>query len=158
VKDNHMKTLLLLFLPALLWAQSQSENFALRKSVVDAGGGTSSSANFNLVSAFGQPTPIGVQSSASFNLYAGFLLPLLLVSPLSPIQHLVIKEAQPDALLYWEPIAGAASYSIHRGAGINFVPSPTTLIGTTTTTSFTDTNALAGLEMQQYYIVISNAP
>ena len=76
------KALILLIFPALLWAQSQSENFTLTKSVVDAGGGTASSENFNLVSAFGQPTPVGVQSSANFTLYAGFLAPILQVSPL----------------------------------------------------------------------------
>ena len=71
-----MKELLFLFvMPALLWAQSSSENFTLTKSVMDAGGGASSSANFNLVSAFGQPTPIGIQSSENFALSAGFLSP-----------------------------------------------------------------------------------
>ncbi|MBK6911335.1 MAG: hypothetical protein IPH10_10485 [bacterium] len=152
------KALVLLFLPALLWAQSQSENFTLTKSVIDAGGGASSSTNFNLVSAFGQPTPVGVQSSESFTLYAGFLTPLLSVSPLSPIQRLVIKEAQPDAVLNWEAIAGAGSYSVYRNTAINFTPGPGNLVGTTTNTTFTDTNVLAGPAVQQYYIVIVNNP
>jgi len=153
-----MKTLIALLFPALLFAQSSSEHFTLAKSVIDAGGGRSSSTNFSLVSAFGQPTPIGVQTSSNFALYAGFLSPHLMVSPLSPIQHLVIKEAQPDAVLYWEAIAGAASYSIYRSTLIDFVPSPATLIGTSTTTSFTDTNVLVGPEVQQYYVVTSSAP
>ncbi|MBL0061307.1 MAG: hypothetical protein IPP40_07430 [bacterium] len=150
------KALVLLFLPALLWAQSSSENFTLTKSVIDAGGGASSSANFNLVSAFGQPTPVGVQTSANFTLSAGFLSPLLAVSPLSPIQHLVIKEAQPDAVLTWEAIAGAGGYSVYRAAAINFTPGPSNLVGTTTNTTFTDTNVLAGPAVQQYYIVLVN--
>lgn len=153
-----MKTILVILLPALLFAQSSSEHFVLTKSVIDAGGGASASTNFALVSAFGQPTPVGVQSSSNFVLYAGFLSPRLMVSPLSPIQHLVIKEAQPDAVLYWEAIAGAASYSIYRSTLINFVPSPATLIGTSATTTFTDTNVLAGPEVQQYYVVTSTAP
>ncbi|MCB9358090.1 MAG: hypothetical protein H6508_01385 [Calditrichaeota bacterium] len=150
------KTLLLLLFPAVLWAQSSSENFTLTKSVMDAGGGASSSANFGLVSAFGQPTPIGVQTSENFTLYAGFLSPSLGVSPLSPIQQLVIHEATPDALLYWEAISGAGSYSIHRAATFNFVPDGSNLIGTTSNTTFTDTNVLAGPETQQYYIVKVN--
>lgn len=150
--------LLLLVMPTMLWAQSSSENFTLTKSVIDAGGGASSSANFNLVSAFGQPTPIGVQSSENFTLSAGFLAPLLAVSPLSPIQQLVIKEAQPDAVLHWENISGAGSYSVYRAAAINFIPGPGNLIGTTTNTIFTDTNVLAGPAVQQYYIVLVNNP
>lgn len=152
------KILHLLVMPAMLWAQSSSENFTLTKSVIDAGGGASSSANFNLVSAFGQPTPIGVQSSENFTLSAGFLTPLLAVSPLSPIQQLVIKEAQPDAVLHWENISGAGSYSVYRAAAINFTPGPGNLIGTTTNTTFTDTNVLAGPAVQQYYIVLVNNP
>ncbi|MBK6766732.1 MAG: hypothetical protein IPG71_10565 [bacterium] len=153
-----MKTIIVLLFPALLFAQSSSEHFTLAKSVIDAGGGAATSTNFALVSAFGQPTPVGAQSSSNFVLYAGFLSPRLMVSPLSPIQHLVIKEAQPDAVLFWEAIAGAASYSIHRSTLIDFVPSPSTLIGTTGTTTFTDTSVLAGPEVQQYYVVISNTP
>ncbi len=153
-----MKILPVIFFPALLWAQSSSEHFTLTKSVVDAGGGASSSTNFNLVSAFGQPTPVGLQSSDNFTLLAGFLSPQLQVSPLSPIQQLVIKEAQPDALLFWEAIAGAGSYSIHRAAIINFVPSPSNLIGTVNATSFTDVGVLAGPATQQYYIIVVNNP
>jgi len=153
-----MKIIVVLLLPALLFAQSSSEHFTLTKSVIDAGGGVASSANFTQVSAFGQPTPVGVQSSTNFVLYAGFLSPRLLVSPLSPIQRLVIKESTPDAVLNWEAIAGAANYSIYRSTQINFVPSPTTLVGSTTATTYTDAGVLTGPEVQQYYIVLSNAP
>lgn len=153
-----MKLLTAFLFPTLLFAQSSSEHFTLAKSVIDAGGGASGSTNFTQVSAFGQPTPVGVQSSTNFVLYAGFLSPRLSVSPLSPIRQLVIKEAQPDALLFWEAIAGAASYSVYRSALIEFAPSPATLIGTTTATSFADSSVLAGPAVQQYYIVLSNAP
>lgn len=153
-----MKKILILLFPALLWAQSSSENFTLTKSVMDAGGGASSSANFNLVSAFGQPTPVGVQTSENFTLRAGFLTPVLGVSPLSPIQALVIKESQTDAVLNWEANSGAGSYSVYRDLGINFTPSPANLVGTTTNTTFIDPNVLAGPEAQQYYIVIVNSP
>ncbi len=153
-----MRLVFFILLPTLLFAQSSSENFTLIKSVMDAGGGLSSSANFSLVSAFGQPTPIGDQTSANFVLHAGFLSPVLQVSPLSPIQHLVIKEAQPDAVLNWESISGAGSYSVYRATAINFTPGPGNLIGTTTNTNFTDANVLAGPLTQQYYIVLVNNP
>ena len=153
-----MRLVFFIFLPTLMWAQSSSENFALTKSVIDAGGGASSSTNFNLVSAFGQPTPIGVQTSANFALYAGFLSPVLAVSPLSPIQRLVIKESQPDARLWWEAVPGAGSYSIHRDVNYQFTPTPANLVATISDTTYTDTNVLAGPLTQQYYIVIVNNP
>lgn len=152
------KLLFLLVVPALLSAQSSSENFTLTKSVMDAGGGASSSANFNLVSAFGQPTPIGIQSSETFALSAGFLNPLLAVSPSSPIQQLVIKQMQPDALLWWEPIANATSYSIHRAPSVEFTPGPGNFVATVTDTFYTDAGVLAGPAAQQYYIVLVNNP
>ncbi len=153
-----MKILIAILFPALIFAQSSSENFTLTKSVLDAGGGTSTSEHFSLVSAFGQPTPIGVQSSANFTLYAGFLSPMLQVSPLSPIQHLVIKEAQPDAHLYWERVQGAGSYSIYRDILIDFVPGSGNFVATVTDTFYTDTNVLASAPEQQYYIVRVNNP
>ena len=150
--------LVLVFFPALLWGQPQSENFVLTKSVIDAGGGHSSSTNYNLVSAFGQPTPVGVQSSAIFNLYAGFLSPVFQVSPLSPLQRLVIKEATPDARLYWETRAGAGTYSIYRAATVEFTPGPGNFVATVTDTFYTDVGVLAGPTTQQYYVVIVNSP
>ncbi|MCC6476419.1 hypothetical protein IT157_05115 [bacterium] len=149
-----MKMLLFfLIVPTMLWAQSSSENFTLTKSVMDAGGGASSSANFNLVSAFGQPTPIGIQTSENFALSAGFLSPLLAVSPSSPIQQLVIKQMQPDAKLWWEPIPNATSYSIHRSVNYVFTPDIGNQVGTATDTLFTDVNATA-TQTQSFYIVV----
>lgn len=152
------KHFFLLLLPTLMWAQSSSENFTLTKSVMDAGGGASSSANFNLVSAFGQPTPIGVQSSENFELFAGFLTPVLGVSPLSPIQELVIAPNGADALLWWETRIGAGSYSIHRATAYEFAPTPGNLIATVSDTTFTDVGVLSTPETQQYYIVVVNNP
>ncbi|MBL0061289.1 MAG: hypothetical protein IPP40_07340 [bacterium] len=57
------KALVLLFLPALLWAQSSSENFTITKSVIDAGGGASSSANFNPRFRVRPTDSVGVQTS-----------------------------------------------------------------------------------------------
>jgi hypothetical protein len=132
--------------PILLLAQSSSEDFQITKQVLDAGGAPSSSADFQLISAYGQPTPLGAQTSQDFVLYAGFLNPTFAVSPLSPIQALVILQSQPDVILYWEPIAGAASYEIYRSLDPMFVPGPGDHIGTATDTTYTDVNAttLAG--------------
>ena len=132
--------------PMLLLAQSSSEDFRITKQVLDAGGAPSTSANFQLVSAYGQPTPVGAQTSQDFVLYAGFLNPTFAVSPLSPIQELVIKQAQPNVILYWEPITGAHSYEIYRSVDPMFIPGAGDHIGTATDTTYTDANAttLAG--------------
>ncbi|MBM3324225.1 MAG: hypothetical protein FJY66_01005 [Calditrichaeota bacterium] len=74
-------------------------------------------------------------------LYAGFLNPTFAVSPLSPIQALVIKQSQPDVILYWEPIAGAASYKIYRSLDPMSIPGPGDFIGTANDTTYTDVNA-----------------
>jgi hypothetical protein len=145
-----------LLLPVLLFAQSSSENFILTKSVIDAGGGVSSSENFNQLSAFGQPSPLGQQSSENFMLSPGFLSPRFLVSPLSPIQELVIKENQPDVNLWWEAIPGAGTYSVHRGTVSTFTPDGSNLLGTTASTSYTDTGITATTAERYFYIVTSS--
>jgi hypothetical protein len=127
--------------PVLLLAQSSSEDFRITKQVLDAGGAPSTSANFQLVSAYGQPAPIGAQTSEDFMLYPGFLNPTFAVSPLSPIQELVIKQAQPNVILYWEPISGANSYKIYRSLDPMFIPGPGDYVGTATDTTYTDVNA-----------------
>jgi len=142
--------------PVLLFAQSSSEDFRIMKQVLDAGGAPSTSANFRLVSAYGQPTPIGAQTSEEFVLYAGFLNPTFAVSPLSPIQELVIKQSQPDVILYWEPIAGAASYRVYRSLDPMFVPSPGDYVGTTTDTTYTDVNATSLAGGKYFYNVTAS--
>ena len=153
--------LLMLLIASLAFAQpQQSENFRITKSVLDAGGGASSSANFNLVSAFGQPTPIGVSSSANFILSAGFLSPMFEVAPLSPIQNLVIQR-QPglsnDVKLDWGAIPGATLYTIYRDTNPLFVPGPGNQIGTSATNTFTDVGAVSLPAIRYYYNVTSTA-
>jgi hypothetical protein len=145
--------LILLALPGWLFAQPHSENFYLIKQVIDAGGGASSSANFQLYSAFGQPTPVGVQTSESFVLYAGYLSPTFAVSPLSPIQTLVITPVPPSTVLIWNSISGAHTYNIYRDIYPQFTPSGN-LIGTVSDTTFTDTNAL-GLPLGKYFYIVT---
>jgi hypothetical protein len=150
-----MKILILLLLPVFVFAQASSENFNLTKSVMDAGGGASSSENFTLISAFGQPSPLGNQFSENFLLHPGFLHPEYLVSPLSPIQELVIKENQPDVNLWWEAIPGASLYKVHRDTVSVFTTSGDNLIGTTSDTTYTDIGITATAAAQNFYIVTS---
>ncbi len=151
-----MKIFVLLFIPLLVLAESSSENFVLTRSVIDAGGGSSSSESFEQVSAFGQSIPIGSQTSENFSLSAGFIHPVFMVSPLSPIQELVIKENQPNIDLWWEAILGAGTYSIYRDTLSGFTPSEFNFIGSTSGSSYTDTGITATPAEQYYYIVTSS--
>jgi len=153
------------YAPTDTFAQpQQSENFRITKSVIDAGGGASSSTNFQLVSAFGQPTPIGLSSSANFMHSAGFLSPIFAVSPLSPIQDLVImrQTASNNMRLDWSAIAGAESYRIYRDENPLFTPVPGNQIGSVTDTTFIDVDAVSLPMVKYYYIVTAvnehNAP
>ncbi|MBU0509350.1 hypothetical protein KKH27_11015 [bacterium] len=150
--------LILLMLPALAWAQpQQSENFQITKSVIDAGGAASASENFQLVSAFGQPSPLGAQTSESFNLWAGFLTPTVAISPLSPIQALVIQAAQPNVLLAWERIASANSYKIYRDTTAIFTPGPGNYLDAVGDTAYYDATAIGLPPIRHYYIVTASS-
>ena len=139
---------------ANLWAQpQQSANFAIQKSVLDAGGGVATSANFGLISAYGQPSPTGVQASTNFTLSGGFLNSMFSVSPLSPIQALVIKPMVPNVVLYWPPVNTATGYEVYRSTDPRFVPGPMNLLGTTSDTTFTDNNIVGLTVARNYYIV-----
>jgi hypothetical protein len=140
--------------PVLLLAQSSSEDFQITKQVLDAGGAASVSETFALYSAYGQPSPIGVQASESFTLSGGFLSPMFAVSPVSPIQELVILQDQPDVILYWEPIQGANSYIIYRSDDPMFTPDPMYEIGTASDTTFTDEDA-ATLPLGKYFYLVT---
>ncbi len=154
-----MKRILLLILIALpsaatvLAQPQQSEHFRITKAVLDAGGGASSSANFQLVSAFGQPTPVGVQSSTNFVLYAGFLQPTFQLSPISPIQQLVILRVGDDMRLWWEAIPGAESYRIYRDLTPEFIPTEGNQIGSVADTTFADAGVVSLPPIQYFYIV-----
>jgi hypothetical protein len=126
----------------------------MTKQVLDAGGAASVSETFALYSAYGQPSPIGVQSSETFTLSGGFLSPMFAVSPVSPIQQLVILQDQPDVILFWEPIAGANSYIIYRSDDPMFTPGPLDSIGIVSDTTFTDENA-ATLPLGNYFYLVT---
>lgn len=66
--------LALLCVSTIVTAQPQeSPNYHLNKSVLDAGGLSSASPNYQLTSSIGQSTPLGAQSSPNYQLYAGFM-------------------------------------------------------------------------------------
>lgn len=139
---------------AVIFAQpQQSEDFRITKSVIDAGGGLGTSADFGLTSAFGQPSPLGAQSSEDFLLYPGFLSPTFAVSPLSPVQELVIEALPPNILLSWPRVAGASYYKIYRSADPMFTPGPTTLVDSVSDSLYTDAAALSLAPIKHYYIV-----
>jgi hypothetical protein len=154
-----MKSILILILmPCLVLAQpQQSENFHITKAVIDAGGAASSSTDFRLTSAFGQPSPLGWQSSANFKLSGGFLSPILSVSPLSPIQDLLIWYTTPDAHLNWSSRPGAHSYKIYRGTDALFTPGPSNYFGATADTFFIDVDVLSLPEVRYYYNVTASS-
>lgn len=154
MKYIHIAFLCLLLCGITVHAQpQQSAHFLMTKSVLDAGGARSTSTNFLLVSAFGQPSPVGAQTSAHFMLNGGFLNSSYAVSPQSPIQHLVILPAQPNVRLYWERYSGAAYYKIYRDTNPLFTPAPTNLIGTAPDTTYNDAGVVNLPATRYYYIV-----
>ena len=141
-------------------AEDTTYAVVITKSVLDAGGGPSSSASFHLVSAFGQPTPIGLQSSANFVLSAGFLSPMFGESPLSPISNLVIQRMPALSMnmkLDWGAIPGANTYYIYRDTNPLFTPAPGNLVGTTPTNQFIDVNAVGLPALKYFYTITSSA-
>jgi hypothetical protein len=135
----------------------QSANFHITKSVLDASGGSSASANFRLISSVGQPSPVGLQSSATFNLSGGFLSPQFMISPLSPIQDLVIMYMAPDAILHWGRQAGTQSYKIYRATDPLFTPAAGNYVGAAADTVFADVNALSLPDARYYYSVATSS-
>lgn len=71
--------LLFFLLSSPAYDQMSSTNFEITSSVISAGGGSMASANFNLTTTLGQPSPLGAASSTSFNLDTGFWFTLLLI-------------------------------------------------------------------------------
>jgi hypothetical protein len=152
--------LLLLSAVSLSFAQpQQSANFKITKSVIDGGGGASTSTNFRLTSAYGQPTPVGAGSSSNFVLYSGFLSPSFSPGSLNPIDDLVIQRVgiTNDVKLTWNPISGATAYQIYRAGNSGFVPSGANQIGSATDTTYTDVGVVATAPTQLFYIVTASA-
>jgi hypothetical protein len=149
--------LILILLPCFVIAQpQQSADFRITKSVIDGGGVYGSSTDFRLTSAFGQPSPLSISSSADFKLSGGFLSPQFAVSPLSPIQDLVIVYNMPDLMLYWGQVPGARSYHVYRAADPLFTPSPLNELGVVADTFYTDFDLWSTDTVRYYYNITAS--
>ncbi len=76
-KRPRVKMLLLIGLPllvgAVVFALSISSNFQMTSDVIDNAGGASSSTNYQVTDAVGQPSPVGESSSTNYIMKAGFV-------------------------------------------------------------------------------------
>lgn len=74
---------------------------------------------------------------------------------LAAVDDLVIQPdyATDDVLLYWTASAGAVSYEVYVGDAPEYMPGLFTLIGTTASTSYTDTDGLLAAAPQRTYVV-----
>ena len=76
-KRPRIKTLLLIALPLLvgsvILALSISSNYQMTSDVIDNAGGASSSTNYQVTDAVGQPSPVGESSSTNYIMKAGFV-------------------------------------------------------------------------------------
>ncbi|TKJ28618.1 hypothetical protein CEE39_09970 [bacterium (candidate division B38) B3_B38] len=76
-KRPSVKMLLLIGLPllvgAVVFALSISSNFQMTSDVIDNAGGASSSTNYQVTDAVGQPSPVGESSSTNYIMKAGFV-------------------------------------------------------------------------------------
>ena len=74
-----VKTLLLIGLPllagALVLALSFSDHFQMTSDVLDSSGGASTSANYKVTDAVGQPSAVGESTSTHYAMRAGFVYP-----------------------------------------------------------------------------------
>ncbi len=52
---------------------SSSLNYAITRSVLNSGGGSSNSSSYGILSAIGQPSAVGATSSTNYNVVAGFI-------------------------------------------------------------------------------------
>ncbi len=139
------------------FGQSQSDHYALTKSVMDESGRIGTSNHYDVYSAIAQPSPVGEQGSENYLLKAGFL-PCFGISPLDSIQALVICQIAPDVRLWWETISGASFYNIYRDTEPFFTPGPGNLIGTAADTFYTDANAFTLPLSRYFYIVVASNP
>ncbi len=78
-----------------------------------------------------------------------------LLPPLGP-QAFVINFSGTDILLNWNQVPGAACYEIYASEFPNFPPGQTSLVATTSDTSFADEGAAAQLNLRFYQVIANN--
>jgi hypothetical protein len=142
-------------LSSVVFAQPHSDNYILKKWAISSGGGSMSSANYQAVAIVGQSSPPGVSSSANYTLYSGFLGPIFAGAPGSALVWIWTDSA--DVHMDWEDAPGASNYYIYRSTDPTFVPGPSYLIGTSTSSEYIDRNAVSDPNTKYFYkITCSN--
>jgi hypothetical protein len=137
----------------LLLAQPSSDNYILKKWVISSGGGSMSSDNYQAVAVIGQSSPPGVSSSANYTLYSGFLQPIWGL----PGEALVwIWTDTVNVYIDWDDVFNATSYNVYRASHPGVTATPGNLIGTSATSNYTDTNAVADSVKFFYLVTCSN--
>ncbi len=80
--------------------------------------------------------------------------------PPNPPLALTIARSWPNIVLRWNPPVGTPpmQYKVYRSADLNSIIEPPNQIGTTTSTTFTDTNILEAVQPRFYYAVTAETP
>jgi hypothetical protein len=144
--------IIIVALPIVLFAQPHSDNYILKKWAISSGGGSMSSANYNAVAIIGQSSPPGVSSSANYTLYSGFLGPIFGGAPGSALVWIWTDSI--DVYLDWEDVPNANTYYIYRSTDPAFVPGPTNLVGSSTTSEYIDADAVSNQHSKYFYMII----
>ena len=76
-----MKWILLMCAFGFAFGQMSSTSYSVPTHVLDGGGTSSSSTNYRLLNALGQPTPIGVAQSTSYMGYLGYIYTIPMEEP-----------------------------------------------------------------------------
>jgi len=147
--------LVLLFLPALLFAPPQSEHFRLTKLQIGSSGGASTSTAFHTFGSCGQ-IAVGEQSGPIFHLWPGFLSPQGEVEPFGPIRSLVLRPLPPHMRLDWERIPRATTYTVYGDSILAFRPSSLNRMQVRSDTNYVDANGVNRHGSRFYYLVIPN--
>ena len=140
-------------LVALLNAQPSSDNYILKKWAISSGGGSMSSDNYQAVAVIGQSSPPGTSSSTNYTLFSGYLQPLFG----APGAALVwVWTDAGNVYLDWDDVPNATSYNIYRASDPGVAVAPGNLIGTSGTSDYTDTGAVADSVKFFYLVTCSN--
>jgi hypothetical protein len=147
--------ILIMAMPILLFAQPHSDNYILKKWAIASGGGSMSSTNYQAVVITGQSSPPGVSSSTNYTLYSGFLGPIFAGAPGSALVWIWTDSV--DVYLDWEDVPNANTYYIYRSLDPAFIPGSGNLIGSNSSSDYTDHDAVNDPNAKYFYkITCSN--
>jgi hypothetical protein len=134
-------------------AQPQSDNYILQKWAISSGGGSASSDNYHAIMVVGQSSPPGTSTSENYTLYSGYLQPLF-GAPGAALVWVWTDSA--NVYLDWDDVSNATSYNIYRASNPGVTAIPGNLLGTSATSNYTDTNAVADSVKFFYLVTCSN--